>query len=72
MAAIFQTTFSNSFSGIKYKNCSILVLVSIKFVAKGTINNMPALILNDLELCFAFLLFFTLLKGANILFEHAV
>ena len=36
MAAIFQTTFSNTFSWMKF--------VSLKFIPEGPINNIPALV----------------------------
>ena len=39
MAAIFQTTFSNSFSWMK-----IWISVLLKFIPKGPINNIPALV----------------------------
>ena len=42
MAAIFQTTFSNAFSWMKiYK---FWFKISLKFVPKGPINNIPALV----------------------------
>ena len=37
MAAIFQTTFSNTFSWI-------LINISLKFVPRGPINNIPSLV----------------------------
>ena len=40
MAAIFQTTFSNGFC----ENALIPIKVSLKFVPKGPINNIPTLI----------------------------
>ena len=42
MAAIFQTTFSNTFSW--YENIQISIKISLKFVPKGPINNIPALV----------------------------
>ena len=42
MAAISQTLFSNAFSWMK-KYC-ILINISLKFVPKGPINNIPALV----------------------------
>ena len=43
MAAIFQTTFSNAFSWMK--NAWILfTTISLNFVPKGPINNIPALV----------------------------
>ena len=41
MAAIFQMTFSNSFSWTK---CMNFDRISLKFVCKGPINNIPALV----------------------------
>ena len=41
MADIFLTTFSNPFSGM---NVWILIKISLKFVPKGPINNIPALV----------------------------
>ena len=41
MDAIFQTTFSN---GFELKNVWILIKISLKFVPKGPINNIPALV----------------------------
>ena len=42
MAAIFQMTFSNGFSWMK--NIWILIKISLKFVHRGSINNIPALV----------------------------
>ena len=42
MAAIFQTTFSNAF--FFYENVWISIKLSLKFVPKGPINNIPALV----------------------------
>ena len=42
MAAIFQTTFSNAFSWMKI--CNFFIEISLKFVPKGLINNIPALV----------------------------
>ena len=42
MAAISQTTFSNAFSW--RKNVRISFKISLKFVPKGPINNIPALV----------------------------
>ena len=51
MAAIFQTTFSDAFSWMKMYECIFLnenvrisINISIKFVPKGSINNIPALV----------------------------
>ena len=41
MAAIFQKTFSNTLSN---ENVSISIEISLKFVPKGPINNIPALV----------------------------
>ena len=42
MAAIFQTTFSNAF--FFNENVLISIKISLKFVPKGQINNIPALV----------------------------
>ena len=42
MAAIFQTTFSNAFSGMKTHEFQLKI--SLKFVPKGAINNIPVLV----------------------------
>ena len=42
MAAIFQATFSNAFSW--NENVFISIKISLKFVPKGQINNIPALV----------------------------
>ena len=42
MAAIFQTTFSNGFSG--NENVWISINISLKFVPRGPINNIPTLL----------------------------
>ena len=42
MAVIFQTTFSNNFSWII--NAWISIKISLKFVPKGPIDNIPALV----------------------------
>ena len=42
MAAIFQTTFSNAF--FLNENVAISIKISLKFVPKGQINNIPALV----------------------------
>ena len=44
MDAISQTTFSNAFSWIKMFELTILIKISLKFVPKGPINNIPALV----------------------------
>ena len=44
MAVIFQTTFSNAFSWMKIENVLISINISLKFVPKGQINNIPALV----------------------------
>ena len=41
MAAIFQTTFSDTFFNENIKN---LINILLKFVPKGPINNIPALV----------------------------
>ena len=41
MAATYQTTFSNAFSWMK---CLVSVKISLKFVPKGPINNIPSLV----------------------------
>ena len=40
MAAIFQMTFSNAF----FENVCISIIISLKFVPKGPINEIPALV----------------------------
>ena len=42
MAAIFQTTFSNAF--FLNENVLISIKISLMFVPKGQINNIPALV----------------------------
>ena len=42
MAASFMTTFSNAFSWLK--NVIISITISLKFVPKGSINNIPTLV----------------------------
>ena len=42
MDAIFQTTFSNAF--FFNENVLIAIKLSLKFVPKGPINNIPALV----------------------------
>ena len=44
MAAIFQTTFSIAFSGIKMYDLRLSIKISLTFVPKGQINNIPALV----------------------------
>ena len=44
MAAIFQTTFQMQFLEWRYRN---FIKISLKFVSKGPINNIPALGTND-------------------------
>ena len=46
IAPISQTTFSNVFSWIKSVVC-ILIKVSLKFVPKGPIDHIPALVLDN-------------------------
>ena len=41
MAAIFQTTFSNA---VFNENIQISINISLKFVSKGPINNIPSLV----------------------------
>ena len=41
MAAILQITFSNAFSW--NENVRITIEISLKFITKGPINNIPAL-----------------------------
>ena len=42
MAAIFQTTFWNAF--FLKENLLISIRISLKFVPKGQINNIPAMV----------------------------
>ena len=42
MAAVFQTTFSNAF--FFNENVQISIKISLKFVPKGHIHNIPALV----------------------------
>ena len=42
MAAIYQTTVSNAF--FFNENASILIKISLKFVANGPINTIPPLV----------------------------
>ena len=42
MAAISQTMFSNAFSWMK--KCNLLLKISLKFVVKGSIKTIPALV----------------------------
>ena len=42
MTAIFQTTFSNEI--FLNENVEISIKISLKFVPKGLINNIPALV----------------------------
>ena len=42
MDAIFQTTFSNGFSWMKMYE--FFIKISLKFVSKGLVNNIPALV----------------------------
>ena len=42
MAAIFQTKFSNAFSSTE--NVQISIKISLKFVPKGPIKNIPSLV----------------------------
>ena len=42
MAAIFQTTFLNTFSGMK--NISMSIKIPLKFVFKGQVNIIPSLV----------------------------
>ena len=46
MATIFQMTFSNAFSWMKMYNCkmNVLIKISLKFVPKVPIDNIPALV----------------------------
>ena len=44
MDAISQTTFSSAFSCMKILNVWIPIWISLKFVPKGPINNIPALV----------------------------
>ena len=41
MAAFFKTTYPKAFSCVKVYELSIMI--SLRFVPKGTINNIPAL-----------------------------
>ena len=42
MAAVLQTTFSNAFSWKKM--CEFFIKISLKFVPKGLIDNIPSLV----------------------------
>ena len=44
IAAIFQTTYSNAFSWMKMFEFWLTFHISLKFVPKGSVNNIPALV----------------------------
>ena len=44
MAAVSQTTLSNAFSWMKMLEFRISIKISLKFVPKGPINNIPSLV----------------------------